>query len=175
MAAASTKRKFETEVSHSARVLGLDYTKLAVPQRGAIKVAAPGYDGFFVVDGKHVPVELKSLRDATCFPFRSLDPHQADALDAKVAAGCRAYLLVNFRAEAPEPGKKLRANRAYLLAWEDWGLLRLSVKPRASVPRAAFDYKDGFFTPLPRIAYETPEGRERIWDLRALIGMLSEV
>lgn len=170
MASQATKRHFESEIARSAKLLGLDYTKLCVPQRGQVKVAGTGYDAFLVHRGRHVPLELKSLKAATRFPLGSVGCDQQRALDNKLASGCRAFLLVNFRQDHPDPGYRRPGNRAYLFDWSQWERLVAACRGcgRKSVPRSWFDMKDGFFAPLPRLKADGGP----VWDLKLLTVVL---
>lgn len=104
---------FEAEIKKSADVMGLHYRKIPVPTKLAfkgdqprlIKLKKPDYDGYYVHNGGHVAVELKSSNLFESFPLSRIEPHQRDGLQEIVDRGCSAYLLINMRWEMRD-GKK---------------------------------------------------------------------
>jgi penicillin-binding protein-related factor A (putative recombinase) len=170
---------FETEVSASAKALGLYYRKVAIAstmRRGrTILMTTPSYDGFLIgKDGRHVAVELKSLAVHGSFPLANIADHQFEGLAEVSALGAGSYFLINMRRR--QDGKKLVSdNRAWRIDFRDWMDLLNALppwrgKPRHSIPLEMFE--DGrYFNSIPRIHVSVPGKPKPLlcWDLRVLI------
>ena len=161
---------FENEVSAAAKHLGLHYQKLTVGTVAAQSrfTAKSPYDSFFIHDGRHVALELKSLEKHGSLPLANIHDHQIDGLKEVMLAGGDAYLLVNMRAK---DGKSL--NQAWYLDMAYWDelldLLQTHHKGRKSVPYSFFTGKV-LFQPLTREHLISKNGEKKlVWNLATLL------
>jgi hypothetical protein len=186
---------FEAELQQSAAALGLTYLKIPIahklcrqgPKTFLLPLQENPYDGFLIgAGGIHVALELKSQAEFGSFPLSRVADHQVHGLQTAIAAGARAYLLINMRREmvkrarpkagagAREAGGELVSrpnNRAWAVDFRWWEELRALLRDRKSLPAEAFVTGAGFpgLTTLPRVP--GPEGTDGlVWDLRVLTG-----
>jgi penicillin-binding protein-related factor A (putative recombinase) len=169
---------FESEIKKSADAMGLHYRKVPVPtklslgggQPRLIKLKKPDYDGYYVHNGKHVAVELKSSTLCESFPISRIEQHQRDGLKAILDRGCPAYLLINMRWEMRDGKKKLN-NRAWALPWAEWPWLLSALGGSKSIPTRMF-HDPRWFIPIPHIHFSDPaQGSRNIlcWDARSFL------
>jgi penicillin-binding protein-related factor A (putative recombinase) len=160
---------FEAEVSKSAKLLGLLYQKLAVPQSASIKLLSPPYDSFVLRRGIYTALELKSLKKHGSFPLSNIHDHQVEGLTRVIEEGGRAFLLINSR-NVKQNGKLKSCNRAWALDFEKWGALirELGNLQRVSIPTCLIEDPQWFLV-LPRIRVEGQnEKLVPVWDLTTI-------
>lgn len=163
---ARQSRAFETELSLSAKALGLLYTKIpSVGRIGAFMGETP-YDAFLIDGGTHVAIEAKSQTTWGTFPLSKRLLRQVDAMIAVVREGGRAHLLLNFRRE---PGGKLH-NRAFAFNMGRWDELLYRLGTRKSIPTTEI-LDTTLFTPLYRgqVASHLDGSPTLVWDLSPLV------
>jgi penicillin-binding protein-related factor A (putative recombinase) len=155
------RNKFEAEVARSASLLGLIYYKIAVPQKGHIKLRSSPYDGFFVEGGRHIAVEWKSLGTFRTFPLSEVKPHQVEGLSRILQEGCDAFLVVNLR------GRPLRS---WFLHFSEWDSLLQSLNGRKSVPVDWFLKGCPFLHEIPRIhVLDDQKRKQLVWDVATIV------
>jgi hypothetical protein len=169
---------FEREIQKSAAVMGLHYQKVAVPSRMCFRGGTPrlmplksnGYDGYYVHNGRHIAVELKSSMLFESFPLSRIEQHQRDGLQAILDRGCPAFLLINMRWEMRDGKKKLN-NRAWAFDWSKWGGLLDALGTSKSIPAEVF-HSRGWFVPIPHTHFPDPASDSRnilCWDARSFL------
>ncbi len=177
--------RFEAEIAESAKVQGLYYQRLPLPQAGSIKLTTNPYDSFLVHQGKFIPLELKSQEEHGRFDLSRVRTHQVEGLKKAIEHGCKAYLLVNMRGRSISFGSDAGALRkkkwqSDLVAWafdfSRWVELREWLDSRygpnrKSVPLADFSGEGShFFQEIPRVSLKVNGRSKRIWDVSTILG-----
>lgn len=153
--------QFEAETKRSASLLGLIFHKMPIAQRGKIKLRNSPYDGFFIDRGRHVAVELKSLKKKGSFPLANIASHQIEGLREALQAGCDAYLVISMRG---------RPIRAWFIHFADWDLLLRALGDRKSIPLSWFLDGSPFLHEIPRVHILDERGKKSlVWDWRRLL------
>ena len=166
---------FEAEVAASAQALDLFYVKIAVPQKGGLKLKTSPFDAVIFAQGRAIVFEMKSQALHGSFPLGNIEEHQLEGLARAAREGLPAYLLFNMRRKPVRKGRPKSKNQAWALPFENYIDLITSLplwrgKPRRSIPLEFFD-DARYFIELPRIRVEDSYKGKMVptWDLRRLL------
>lgn len=91
--------------------------------------------------GKMVGIESKQMKKYEAFGLRHIRDSQVEHMNAMIAAGCRAFVILNIRIRAVK-GETKHENRTVIFDWKEFREQKESIKAK--------DLKS-----LPYITYQT--------------------